>query len=1063
MTVKGGTPPYSYSWNTSPVQTTASLTGLPPGAYTVKITDAGGCTVFKTVVISQPSSALTLNVIPAPVSCAGGNNGSATANVSGGIMPYAYSWSTTPPQTTQTATNLTAGTYTLTVKDSSKCISWVTVTISQPAPITAKVVTVNASCSTANGWAKVTASGGTGPLSYSWNSNPPNLTSTDSGLVAGIYIVTITDSVGCTKNVTVVISNTGGPQTTISGTEVSCNGGMNGTASVKVTGGTPPYQYSWSPAGGTGAVASNLVAGTYTVKVTDTAGCTSSAFITITQPTAITDKITHTNVACYKTATGTAHITALGGTPTYSYSWSTTPAQTSPNAIGLSAGTYSISVTDADGCKAIDSVKITQPDSALQLMVTSSNITCHGGKNGIAHGSAVGGVPPYHFIWSTVPPQTSSIATGLGGGTYTLTLTDTSGCIQTQTVTIIDPAAITTSINITNAGCGLSNGSATVTASGGTGGYTYSWDSNPSQNTATASNLSAGIYSVLVKDANGCTTWATGTINNIGGPTSLINGTNVSCNGGSNGTATVNPSGGSVPYTYSWSPSGGTGATATGLSAGIYTCTITDSNGCVTDVSRTVTQPAVLMDSISSLSNVSCNGNSSGLISVATWGGSPAYSYSWNTTPVQTTSTAKGLPAGTYTATITDSHGCTLQVSAVITQPAAPLTCTTIHSNPSCRGGNNGAASANPAGGVAPYTYSWTSIPAQNTQTAVGLTDGAYTVFVSDANTCQTSNSVSLSSPPPIIASTTTKEAACGSANGLAMVKASGGTGTLTYSWSTGQTVDTLTGLAAGVYTVSVTDANGCMKTLSAIVGNSGGPILTTSGNNISCHGGANGSASVTPSGGKVPYTYSWSTTPPQTTSVATGLSEGTYTVAVNDSAGCISNSVVTLTAPVALDIKSTGTNPSCAVCADGKATATVTGGTPAYTYSWDNGQTSATATGLNAGTYTCSITDANGCKSSTTVTLSFSTGTGNIVLENSYKVFPNPASGTLMVELQTSQSYRFTISINNVLGQELFSALREANGPYKEVIDLTNIPEGLYFITLQTGAERLVKKVVIQ
>jgi len=1063
VTVKGGTPPYSYSWNTSPVQTTASLTGLAAGNYTVKITDAAGCTVSRTVIITQPSSALVVNVNSGPVSCAGGNNGSATANVSGGIMPYAFSWSTTPPQTTQTATNLTAGTYTITVKDSSKCISWTTVTITQPAPINAKVVTTNASCSTANGSAKVTASGGTGPLSYSWNSSPPSLTATDSGLVAGIYMVTIADSVGCTKNVTAVINNTGGPQTTISGTEVSCNGGMNGTASVKVTGGTPPYQYSWSPSGGTAGIASNLVAGTYTVKVTDTTGCSSSATIIITQPTAITDKITHTNVTCYKATTGTAHVTATGGTPAYSYSWSTMPAQTSPNVIGLAAGIYTISITDADGCIAIDSVKITQPDSALQLIVSSSNITCHGGKNGVAHGTALGGVPPYHFVWSTVPPQTSSTATGLGGGIYTLTLTDTSGCTQTQTVTITDPAAITASINTTNAGCGLSNGSATVTANGGTGGYTYSWDSNPTQNTAMASNLSAGIYSVFVKDANGCTSSAICSINNTGGPTTFINGTNVSCNGGSNGTATVNPTGGTTPYTYSWSPAGGTGTTATGLSAGIYTCTITDAGGCVTEVSRNVTQPAALMDSISSIQNVSCNGNSSGMITIATWGGSPAYSYSWNTTPVQSTSTAKGLPAGTYTATITDAHGCTLQVSATITQPAAPLTCTTVHSNPSCSGGNNGAASASPAGGVAPYTYSWTSIPSQNTQTAVNLTDGAYTVFVSDANTCQTSNSISLTSPPPIIASATTKEAACGAANGLAMVKASGGTGALTYSWSNGQTSDTLTGLVAGVYSVSITDANGCMKTLSATVGNSGGPILTVSGNNISCHGGMNGSASVSPSGGKAPYTYSWSTTPPQTTAVATGLSEGTYTVAVNDSAGCVANSLVTLTAPVALDTKSTGTNPSCAVCPDGKATANVTGGTPAYTYSWDNGQTSATATGLIAGTYTCIITDANGCQSSTDVTLTFSTGTGNMVVENSYKVYPNPASGSLIVELQTSQTYRFTISINNVLGQELFSAFREANGSYKEVIDLTNIPEGLYFITLQTGTERLIKKVIIQ
>lgn len=289
----------------------------------------------------------------------------------------------------------------------------------------------------------------------------------------------------------------------------------------------------------------------------------------------------------------------------------------------------------------------------------------------------------------------------------------------------------------------------------------------------------------------------------------LSNQTNVSCNGGSNGILTVSASGGTAPYTYAWSPSGGTSATATGLSAGTYTVTVTDANGGKGSGTYTISQPTVLT-ATTSQTNVSCNGGGNGTATVTPSGGTTPYTYSWSSSG-GTNATATGLAVGTYTCTIKDANGCSTTKSVTITQPSSGITATTSKTDVSCNGGSNGTATVTPSGGTAPYTYSWS--PSGGTAaTATGLAAGTYTVTITDANACSATRSVTITQPTTLSATASSTNVSCnGGTNGTATVTVSGGTPAFTYSWSpSGGTAATATGLSAGTYTVTITDANAC-------------------------------------------------------------------------------------------------------------------------------------------------------------------------------------------------------------------------------------------------------------
>ncbi|MGI9650009.1 beta strand repeat-containing protein, partial [Chryseobacterium sp. RLHN22] len=588
----------------------------------------------------------------------------------------------------------------------------------------------------------------TGATSYQWYQN------SGSGFVAlsnvapfsGVTTstLTITDATGtmngnqyrcvATNSSGSVTSNSatltvGSISAITSKTDISCNGGINGTATVSVSGGTAPYSYSWSPSGGTAATATGLAAGTYTVTVTDNLGCFTTATATITQPAAAVSGTTVvTNIACNGGSTGAINLTPAGGTAPYTFNWG--GGITTEDRTGLAAGNYTVTITDANGCTGTVSATITQPAAAVSGTTVVTNIACNGSSTGAINLTPAGGTAPYTFNWGG--GITTEDRTGLAAGTYTVTITDANGCTGTVNATVTQPTAMSATVSQTNISCnGGSNGSAGIVVTGGTAPYTYSW--SPGGGTAaTATGLSAGTYTVTVTDANACTITRTVTITQ---PAAAVSGTtvvtNIACNGGSTGAINLTPAGGTAPYTFNWG-GGITTEDRTGLAAGTYTVTITDANGCTGTVNATVTQPTAMSATVSQ-TNISCNGGSNGSAGIVVTGGTAPYTYSWSPGG-GTAATATGLSAGTYTVTVTDANACTITRTVTITQPAAAVSGTTVVTNIACNGGSTGAINLTPAGGTAPYTFNWGG--GITTEDRTGLSAGTYTVTITDANGC---------------------------------------------------------------------------------------------------------------------------------------------------------------------------------------------------------------------------------------------------------------------------------------------------------------------------------------
>jgi len=1044
-TPSGGTPNYIYGWAPGGA-TTASINGVGAGNYNLTVTDQNGCTATNSVTITQPP-VLTVAPTFTAVSCPGGNDGTATATPAGGTGPFTYNW--VPGNLAgQVVTNLTAGTYTVTVTDNNGCTATNSVAVTEPGAFVLNPTSVSSNCGFADGSASVTVtSGGTAPFTYQWFPSGQT-TQTAVNLLAGLHSVLVTDANGCTAIGNVNVNDLAAPTLSISNiVNVTCFGGSDGSATVTAMGGVGPFTYLWSPGGQTTPVAVGLVAGSYTVSVTGANGCVSTATVVpaITQPDSLILTVNTTAVSCNGGNNGTASVSATGGTPGYTFTWLPSGA-TGTSITGLAAGLDSVMITDANGCSSTVTFLIDEPVTAQTVVASSTNVSCNSGNDGTASAVGSGGTAPYSYVWNPGGINGANVAS-LTAGNYTVTLTDFNGCTATDNVTLTEPTPLALVPSSANSTCSAANGQASVVASGGTPGYTYQWF--PTGGTGPiASGLPSGTYTVTVTDANGCTASTNVNVVDTPGPSASVSGSsNVSCFGGSDGTATVTVTGGTSPFSYQWSPSGGTGATATGLSVGFYSVVVTDANGCqsnvafspvitqpnpivigvsttsvscnggndgtasasvnggtpgytyswlpggntgpsvntlaaglnsvtVTDANGctetnnfTITEPAPLVLSVVSTSNVNCLGGADGTGTVSASGGTPFYSYNW--TPFGGNSaSAVGLISGNYVVNVTDQNGCTSSVNVAITQPAQALTTTASMTPSDCFGGATGTATAMPIGGTPGYSYLWNP-SGGNTQTITNVGAGTQTVTVTDANGCSANAAVTITQPTPITANLAVVQPSCGLNNGALAAQVSGGTFPYSYSWSPGGAItSSITGLAPGVYNVTITDANGCTATLSETLVNIPGPTVAIPiVSDVTCFGGNDGFATAVINGGTAPFAMNW--TPYGGNALnANTLDTGSYTITVIDALGCQATATTVITSPTEVLIDAVSvTNVSCNGAANGSITVAANGGNGPYTYVWmPGGAVGGTISNIGPGSYVVTATDANGCTASISI-----------------------------------------------------------------------------------------------
>ena len=647
ITPTGGTPAYTYSWSNG--QTTATLTGVAIGTYTVTVHDAGGCSGTASETISQPN-ALNISVTPTNASC-GSSSGSAIASASGGTSTYTYSWSN--GATVSNPSGLAAATYRLTVTDAHSCSGTATTTIISSGSLALGTSEVSATCyGSATGSATVTENGGTGTITYHWSNG--GTTATISNVAAATYTVTVSDAGGCSGTASNIVTQPTAINVSVTEVNTGC-GSPNGSATASATGGTANYTYSWSNSLTTATI-SNLAANTYHITVTDNHACTATASTTITSTGLLNVSATPSSTNCTGGATGGASAVINGGTAPFTYSWSN--GATTAAISGVSPNTYRVTATDNGGCSGTASVAVVT-GTALNLTTSATSVNCFNANNGSASVNVTSGTSPYQYAWNIGNTNTS--ITGLTAGTYYVTVTDAHSCQTIDSAIVSQPSSITIFVAAVQPTCfGMNDGSASVSATGGTPGYGYIWSN--SSTSIGISSLAAGGYSVTLTDANSCTSSATFNITNPVPVTASATTESDSCYGSSDGSIQIMPAGGTGPYTYLWA-NNATSATLTGLAAGSYTVTITDVHNCTTTNTTNISQPTAITVTTSTTGAI--NGQSDGSASVNNVGGGSApYVVAWSNG--LNGNTINGLAAGTYTVTITDHNGCQATATAVV-------------------------------------------------------------------------------------------------------------------------------------------------------------------------------------------------------------------------------------------------------------------------------------------------------------------------------------------------------------------------------------------------------------
>ncbi|MBI5540123.1 MAG: gliding motility-associated C-terminal domain-containing protein [Bacteroidia bacterium] len=717
----------TYSWNFGGAtanpgtgQGPQLLTGTAGQTYNVslQVTQNGCTSTVSNGTVTIPT-ALTIGLTNTNATC-GNNNGSATVNPTGGWGNYSYIWSNS--QTNTTATNLTSGTYNVTVTDQNGCSKTGSTTVSDlGAPVLNSNIINNISCNNGHdGKAQVTATG-TGVLTYTWSNGVTgngngSVSSQIDTLSAGNYQITISDQNSCQSVTNINITQPSAITASFTINNAICYGQNNGTINTTVSGGTVAgnYTYSWLQ-GSSQQNLINMAAGTYYVTIKDDNNCSLSQQVTITQPDSISISISETNISCFGENDGILSATVIGGTQPYTYVWSN--SDTDAIAENLTGGNYFLIVTDNNGCNNIKYDTLLQP-THVDVLISSLPVTCYGYTDGMVGINVTGGTSPYTFLWDN--NATTEDLNAVASGSYWVTITDDNGCTAVASESVIEPNPLITSLSIVSVHCfNGTNGSVSANVQGGVTPYNYSWSNGISA--ANNLNISSGIYSLTITDFNSCSDTLIAIVDQ---PQAIaITGTtsNVKCKNNSNGSIDLQVTGGIQPYNYTWNNSA-ISQDIYGLAPGIYIVTINDGNNCTSSQSYQISEPDSLDISTINIGTL-CTNDSIGSITTTVTGGTPAYTYYWSNGA--NTSSLTSLTHGIYILTVSDANLCTLTKTINLegSPPVSVNIVTTL---------NNVLAEVN--GGSSPYTYSWNN---GNTNSTFTISQsGSYIVTITDNFGC---------------------------------------------------------------------------------------------------------------------------------------------------------------------------------------------------------------------------------------------------------------------------------------------------------------------------------------
>ena len=1000
----------------SSIKNDGDFTGLIEGDYSVEVTDQEGCPSFDvtpTLTITNPPL-LTLSVDNVTdAGCYDEASGSITITPGGGTpggggTGYTYSW--TGPDfssTSEDLVNIGAGDYFVSVYDANACeVNDGPITVNEPPEIIMSVDSItDVTCNgDSDGAIYVTVSGGVPGYTFEWSGPGGPIGSSEdiSGLSEGNYQLTVTDVTGCVQTMQVLTINEPASLTaTVTVNDISCFGLLDGTVDLSVNGGTAPYLFSWTGPNGFTATTediSGLGAGDYSVNIIDSNGCPLDlpGVATIIEPAEIAVTASGSDISCNGQTDGSIVIAVTGGTGSYQYNWTGPPGfnSTDKDIFGLAAGTYNLSLEDANGCPAnypgIDT--ITEPDPITASLVQANDPRCSGGSDGWIEINVSGGMPPYNFNWKNGEGATVSAdqnPTGLPAGNYWGTITDANGCTFSSPhyITLTDPAPVISVFTPGDVTCfGGSDGEISISSTGGVGPYMYSIQGDIDttyQSGATFSSLGAGTYTVWTRDDNLCV--ITGEVSLSEPDSIMISSETVSgsilCYGDSTVEISIGTvTGGAGPYSYSIN--GGTDFYSSplfsDLPAGNYQTVVQDAEGCLQpgELHQIAQPPLLTITNIEAIDVTTCADSADGSILVEGAGGTGTITYTLEAIGSNTTGSFPDLPQGTYLLNLEDENGCIADSSAVIQAPdMIVIDSIDISDVTGCFGDTNGSFRVYASGGTGQLRFSIDGSNFNASGNFNGLAAGNYTLIVRDDQGCTIDSIVTISQPGAIaiISREATQVTCSGASDGTITVEATGGSGPLTYTLMPDGSTSldgTFTGLGPDIYTVIVADTAGCPPFASDPIFITEPPPLvidSIDASDISCFGASDGSIAIYGSGGLPPYEYSldeqatWSSD-----SLFIGLDAGTYEVFIRDSNLCLTSlDTVTLDEPPALSLDITTTDiATCSYDSDGIIQAIGSGGTGMLFYSLDgiNFQDSGTFRDLPAGRYSVTLRDETSC-----------------------------------------------------------------------------------------------------
>lgn len=964
--------------------TGTQLDSLDPGTYTIRVTNSNNCFKDTTITLNPPPVIYPIVNMVKPT-CYGGNNGSITLNASGGVSPFTYALGTGTYSSTNVFTDLSAGSYTLHVKDAYDCIKDTTVQLLDPAQITLSIVPSKPKCNFySSGAITVTAANGTPAYQYALGSGSFSSTNTFSGLFSGTYVIHVKDANNCTKDSTYQLIDSISIHATATVTNVLCYGDTTGAITLVGNSGTSPYVYRIGAAGvfGTSGTFSPLPAGTHNFRIKDVDSCYLDTAITITQPNRITSTSSIANVTCFGLSNGAVTITATGGVSPYEYAIGSGSFSSTNTFSGLAAGSYTLRIKDFNGCLKDTTITVTQPAVLAYSNIQITEPVCNGDVNGFITITGTGGTTAYTYAINTSAYVSSPTFSGLAAGTYTLHLKDANNCQVDSVVTMGQPTKIIPTLQVKQSTCfPLNDGRVIVTATGGVPGYLYAVGAGTFTSSNTFSPLAAGTYTFRIRDTRLCIKDTTITIidSTVVNANYVIN--NVKCFGDSTGVITVNTTSGKSPFTYAINTNPyGASPTFNKLPFGSYAISIKDNLGCKKDTTLPVTEPTVLQVFVSSVTSPRCYGFNNGGVSLFAFGGTTPYSYAVDAGAYGASGNFTTLKAGTYTFHIKDANGCNKDTTITITQPDRIAFQNVVINDVLCHRDTTGSAVLTGIGGVPPLLYASDNSPYDTNPIETGFNAGYHIVRIKDANNCYLDSTITIKEPPKLLLNVTsiTPPTCEGYPDGSITMTATGGVTPYKFSASNGSqsNTGTISGLKAGSYTFTVTDGNNCIADTNIVM--TGYPAInidTLDIFKVTCNGLSDGKILMKVSGGIPPLMYQLENRTPVTVSAFYDLIAASYKIRIIDDKNCFKDTTVKVEQPDKLVTKLTVMPNDCeGYDNDGLVKADVTGGTKPYNYLWSmaNAGNKPELAGIANGPYKVRVVDSNSCADSASAVVAY-------------------------------------------------------------------------------------------